>query len=177
MDKDSKEIKELEGLGYKVIFPAELTEEAIARMNDQEKSSYEFNIKQALVVDTKDKNDLELANLIRKDYFRIAGYNSSIAGLDIDNNSLTANTSSYNNFKEGSIQEYKKILEEVGYETSYDHLGNVTAFSDIPYPAVKKSKFSQIYENAKGKIKGMFSAIKDRLNIKNQEKENKKDER
>lgn len=46
-------------------------------------------------------------------------------------------------------------------------------------PIVSKSKFEQIYENAKGKIKGMFSAIKNRFNSKNQDqvKENEEDER
>ncbi len=46
-------------------------------------------------------------------------------------------------------------------------------------PVVSQSKFKQIYDNAKGKIKGMFSAIKNRLNSKNQDqvKENETDER
>lgn len=46
-------------------------------------------------------------------------------------------------------------------------------------PIVKKSKFEQIYDNAKGKIKGMLSAIKNKLNIKDKEQvnENEIDER
>ena len=46
-------------------------------------------------------------------------------------------------------------------------------------PIVKESKFKQIYDNAKGKIKAMFSAIKNRFSSKNQDqvKENEEDER
>ena len=38
-------------------------------------------------------------------------------------------------------------------------------------PVVKKSKFEQIYDKAKGKIKGMLSAIKNKLNAKDKEQE------
>lgn len=38
-------------------------------------------------------------------------------------------------------------------------------------PVVKKSKFEQIYDKAKGKIKGMLSAIKNKLNIKDKEQD------
>ena len=44
-------------------------------------------------------------------------------------------------------------------------------------PVVKKSKFEQIYDNAKGKIKEMFLAIKNKFNSKDQVKENETDER
>lgn len=46
-------------------------------------------------------------------------------------------------------------------------------------PIVKESKFEQIYDNAKGKIKAMFSAIKNRFSSKHQDqvKENEEDER
>lgn len=46
-------------------------------------------------------------------------------------------------------------------------------------PVVSQSKYKQIYENAKGKIKGIFSTIKNRINSKNQDqvKENETDER
>ncbi|MCI6265539.1 MAG: hypothetical protein MR598_01670 [Erysipelotrichaceae bacterium] len=46
-------------------------------------------------------------------------------------------------------------------------------------PVVSQSTFKQIYDNAKGKVKAMFSAIKNRFNSKNQDqvKENEEDER
>ncbi len=44
-------------------------------------------------------------------------------------------------------------------------------------PIVSQSKFKQIYDNAKGKIKAAFLAIKNKFSSKNQVKENEKDER
>ena len=46
-------------------------------------------------------------------------------------------------------------------------------------PVVSQSKFEQIYDNAKGKVKAMLSAIKNRFSSKNQDqvKENEEDER
>lgn len=174
MDKTSREIQELEALGFKVIFPAELTEEAVARMDTAQKYVYDAKLNNALVVDTKGNHSLDLASVISRHYFQ-EGH--SMGGLDAKGNSLTEYP--HGEFKEGMNQEYQKLLEEIGYETSMDEYGRVTAFSDIPYPAVKRTKFEQFYENAKGKIKGMFSAIKNRLNSKNQDqvKENETDER
>lgn len=174
MDKNSKEIQQLEDLGFKVIFPAELTEEAVAKMDVAQRHEYDTKLNEALIVDTNGQHSLDLASVIAKHYFQ-EGH--CMQGVSAQSNSLTEY--SHGEFKEGNNQEYKKLLDEIGYETTMDENGRVTAFSDIPYPAVQKSKIEQIYENAKGKINGIFSAIKNRFNSKNQDqvKENEENER
>ena len=73
-----------------------------------------------------------------------------------------------------------KLLGSVGFEPviegeKYDK--SISISSDIPYPAVRKSKFEQIYDKAKGKIQGVFAKLKALVNPKDQVKENDTNER
>lgn len=176
MDRNSnatrETVSELESLGFKVIYPAQLTEKAISKMDSAQQSVYNGQMNNALIVDTQGTHTLDEAQLISEHYFQ-AGYISN--GIDGQSNSVTSYP--IGDFKEGSNKEYKDILDSVGYETSIDDKGHVVASSNIPYPAVKKSKFAKIYDNAKGKIQGVFNKLKSIVNTKGQTKENDSNER
>ena len=83
-----------------------------------------------------------------------------------------------------SIEERKDLLIEEKEEKEkqerelrekYDK--SISISSDIPYPAVRKSKLEQIYDKAKGKIQGVFAKLKALVNPKDQVKENDTNER
>lgn len=181
IDKEENlhEIEEMEARGFKVIYPGKLKEDArIARGPGKEiiegKYLNQTMGKRALIIDSNEPKSLEIISMISDHYF---SEGHVINGLDYKENSITSHE--HGQFQEGTNKEYQDLLNDMGYKTTMDEYGRVTAFSDIPYPAVKKSKFEQIYDNAKGKVKAMFSAIKNRFSSKNQEqvKENEEDER
>ena len=81
-----------------------------------------------------------------------------LGGIDSEINA----TSVYprGDFEENVSKEYNDLLNRVGFTTEMDKEGKVTAFSNIPYPIAKRSKFREIYNSAKDKIQGMFAKIK-----------------
>lgn len=179
LERDSETVKRLESLGFKAIYPAELSEEAISRMSDSEKDVYEGKMKEALIIDGKEPNlSLEFAKMI-SDHYLSADTPTHLWGLDRTNNSLT-NHIGLDNRKEGTAENLQELLSSVGFNPTLDgekYDKSITISSDIPYPAVKRSKFEQIYDKAKGKIQGMFTKLKSIVKPKDQVKENEQDER
>lgn len=174
LNRDSETVKKLESLGFKVIYPAKLTEREVARMNTENKYVYDAKMSNALVIDGNEQNlSLDFAQTIARHYFS-TGY-SMERGVDIKNNSVTEY--SYGNFVEGTNNDFQDLLNDLGFQTEMNEYGNVTVSSNIPYPAVKKSKFEQIYNKAKGKIQGAFAKLKSIVTSKDQVKENDTNER
>lgn len=174
LNRESDTVKKLESLGFKVIYPAQLTEQAVDRMDDVQKYVYNAKMSTALVIDGSEKClSLNLENLIAKYYFD-AGM-PDIAGLDSQNNSITRYPRY--DFPPETNANYKDLLDDIGFQTEMDENGRVTVSSDIPYPAVRKSKFEQIYDKAKGKIQGAFAKLKALVNPKDKAKENDTNER
>lgn len=169
LDRDSATVKKLESLGFKVIYPAPLTEKAVDRMDVGDKYVYDAKMSDALVIDGKEQNlSLDFANTIARHYFS-NGY-GMIGGVDFEKNSITEYP--HGDFKEGVSSEFQDLLNGLGFQTEMDERGNVTVLSDIPYPAVRKSKLEQIYDKANGKIQGVFAKLKALVNPKDQVKEN-----
>lgn len=174
LNKDSKEAQQLQQLGFQLIYPTALSEQAVDRMDDIAKRQYETNMSKALVVDTKEQyHTLELANIIASHYY-LNGY-GIVGGYDIKNNTMTEYPKG--EFEKDSEKGLNDILTKLGFETQIDEQLHVTVKSDIPYPSVKQSKFKQIYDKSKGKIKEVFSKLKSFINNKEQkqEKENSDD--
>lgn len=173
LKRDSETVKTLESLGYKVIYPAQLTEDKVARMDVTEKYLYDERMNQALVIDGNEKQlSLDFANAIAKHYF---SNGLVMAGVDIENNSITEYP--HGEFVEGVNKDFQDLLNSIGFQTEMNEHGHVAVSSKIPYPAVKKSKFKQIYDKAKGKIQESFAKLKSLVNSKNKVKENNTNER
>lgn len=69
LERDSDTIKKLEGLGFKAIYPAELSEEVIARMSTAERYVYDDKMKRALIIDGKEtSHSLDFAKMISDHY-------------------------------------------------------------------------------------------------------------
>ncbi len=96
-------------------------------------------------------------------------------GVNSNNNSISQNIN-LSNYREGTAQNLQNLLTNVGFKSSIEN-GHITISSDVPYPAVKKSKFLQIYDKAKDKIQGVFAKLKSLVNSKDQVKESNQDER
>ena len=179
MERDSEAVKKLESLGFKVIYPAELSEEKVSRMSDVDRYVYEDKMKRALIIDGKETNlSLEFGKMI-SDHYLSADTPTHLWGFDKENNSLT-NHIVLGHHKEGTDENLQALLESVGFNPTLDgekYDKSITISSDIPYPAVKRSKFEQIYDKAKGKIQGMFAKLKSIVKPKDQVKENEQDER
>lgn len=174
LNRESDKVKNLESLGFKVIYPAQLTKQEVDRMDDVQKGAYNAEMSTALVIDGSEKClSLNLENIIAEHYF-YAGM-PDIAGLDSKSNSIVRYPR--DEFPPETNANYKELLDDIGFQTEMDEKGIVTISSDIPYPAVKKSKFEQIYDKAKEKIQGVFAKLKDFVNPKDKIKENNTNER
>lgn len=180
VERDSETVKKLESLGFKAIYPAELSEEAISRMSDVDKYVYEDKMKRALIIDGKETNlSLEFAKMISDHYLSADITSTHFWGLDRTNNSITKYIG-LGHHKEGTAENLQSLLSSVGFNPTLDgekYDKSITISSDIPYPAVKRTKFEQIYDKGKGKIQGMFAKLKSIVKPKNQIKENEQDER
>lgn len=179
LEINSNTVRKLESLGFKVIYPAELSAEEIAMMTDEERYEYNAKIKNPLIIDGKEtSHSLEFAKMISNHY--LSG-NKQLWSFDKENNSLTRHIRP-SDYKEGTVENLEKLLSNVGIEPAIEeneeyHYKSFTISSDIPYPAVKKSKLEQIYDKAKGKIQGVFAKLKALVNQKDQVKENDTNER
>ncbi len=66
---DSTQVEYLEKLGFKVIYPAQLTEKEISNMNSKEMLEYDNKKKRALVIDGQEEYlSLDFATMITKHY-------------------------------------------------------------------------------------------------------------
>ncbi len=171
---DSDLIEDLEAAGFKSIFPAKLPDEAIERMDKLSRDRYERKMRHSMIVDTQEPHrTVDLVHTIAKHYYS-TGDVEPLSGIDKRDNSITEFP--WGNFREGSSEEFSQILRDIGYQTEIGENGQVKAFSDVPYPVVKKSKFGQIYDKAKGRIKDVFSKIKSMVSSKEETKENNSNE-
>ncbi len=174
LDKNSDTVKKLEDLGFKVIYPAPLTEKAINEMSVGERYVYDAKMNTALVIDGNEQNrSLDFARTISQHYF--SNGSGMRTGLDTKNNSITEYP--FGDFEEGVSAGYQDLLNDLGFKTEMNEYGNVTVSSDIPYPAVKRSKIEQIYDKAKGKVQGIFAKLKGLVNSKDKVQENDTNER
>lgn len=77
--------------------------------------------------------------------------------------------------KDGSLtfaadEGLKKIYDEIGIEYEEKENGDITVRSDVKMKEIPKSKMAQIYDKAKGKIKGAFNNLKNFFKGKDQNK-------
>lgn len=167
LDKNSEELKKIESLGFKAIYPAELPDEVIARMDESRRAQYERNKNHAYFVDTQgEANTLQRASHIAKHYHSLSNV-AGLSALDTQNNSMAFQSAS--DCKEDNLQ---NILNDLGYDTNLEN-GWLTVHSDIPYPSVSKSKFAKIFEIAKDKI----HSVAEKLGLnKNREAKVKQDD-
>lgn len=184
MKRDPEVIKKLEALGFKVIYPAEISENDQKRLEEtdiSDKYTYELRRDNALIVDTQlQHHSMSLAGKIAEHYFSLGKEYASDYGLTelggVGDNQLLE--SMPKGFKAQHANEFDEILKSVGFETEKENSGNfnyLKIHTDGQIYPVKQSKFSQIYMNAKDKIQGMFNKIKSMVKTKTHEKEKKND--
>lgn len=186
MKRDPEVIRKLETLGFKVIYPAEISESDQKRLEETDisgKCIYEINRDNALIVDTQlQHHSMSLAVTIAEHYFSSGKKYASDYGLDMGGlgiNQLFECMSE--GFRAQHENEFDEILKSVGFETEQaKNIGDMNYLkihTDGQLYPVKQSKFSQIYMNAKDKIQGMFNKIKAIVKPKTKEKENDSNER
>lgn len=174
LDRNSYTVKKLEANGFKVIYPAPLSKEAIERMDVSAKTVYEMNQSYALVIDGSEKTlSLSFEQLINTHYFWHGL--PTISGVDLQRNAITRYSRS--DFPPETNANYKKLLDDLGFQTEMDEHGSVIVSSDIPYPTVRKSWFEKIYNTARDKVQGTFEKLKNLVKSKEKTKENEPDER
>ena len=175
-DLEPYTVKDLEALGFKVIYPAELSEDRVYRMSTREKYFYDYQMKEALIIDGKEQShSLELAKIISNHYLSADTIPPGYWGIDETGTSLTKDIE-FDHYKEGTAEKLQELLSDIGVNPTLDG-ESITISSDIPYPTVRKSKFEQIYDKAKGKIQGTFAKLKALVKPKDQVKENNTNER
>ncbi len=172
LSKDSPLLHELESQGFKAIYPAELADEEIARMNEDQRFMYELNSQHALLVDSKEPHlSLNLAGQIASHVYSNSGA-GVLDGLNTKDNTLTFFPGCSSRFKEGTHENLQATLTALGYKADLDK-DSVTVQSNIPYPSVNKSKFAKIFEMAKDKI----HSVAEKLGLhKNKEPKVKQDD-
>lgn len=186
MKRNPEVIKKLEALGFKVVYPAEISESDQKKLEEKDnEDKYIYNIRRdnALIIDTQlQHHSMSLANTIAKHYFSLGKEYASDYGVDIGgigNNQLFERMSE--GFRAQHENEFDEILKSVGFETEQaQNIGDMSYLkihTDGQMYPVKQSKFSQIYMNAKEKIQGMFNKIKAIAKPKTKEKENDSNER
>lgn len=181
LKRDSDTVKRLESLGYKVIYPAELSEERISSMSTSEKYVYDRKMNHALIIDKQEEcQSLEFGKMITDHYLSAEPIRNLWSVESDKNNNSINNFIDTRSYKEGTDKDLQGLLKEVGVDSTIEQ-GNyykkIGISSEVPYPTVKKSKFAQIYDNAKGKIQGVFAKLKSLVNSKEQVKDNDQNER
>lgn len=157
LDRDSDTVKKLEEAGFKVVYPAELKEQEVDKMDDDKRAEYDIKLRTALIVDGKEETrSLDLANAISSHYFSTG--HGLMGGVSAENNSITEFPQGQ--FVDGSSDKLNKLFTDLGYESQVTENGDITVKSDIPYPTVQKSKFRQLYDMGKEKISSSFAKLK-----------------
>ena len=184
MKRNPEVIRKLETLGFKVIYPAEISENDQKRLEEidiSDKYTYELRRDNALIVDTQlQHHSMSLAVTIAEHYFSLGKEYASDYGLDMGGlgiNQLFECMSE--GFRAQHENEFDEILKSVGFETEQaQNIGEMSYLkihTDGQMYPVKQSKFGQIYMNAKDKIQGMFNKIKAIVKPKTKEKEKEND--
>jgi len=145
--KDHQDIvRQFEDFGLSVVFPAELSEEAVSSMSISSKSFYEKQLKSGLVIDPNEAclsgNFLEK---IGNHYYstvpnRMAGFTKFEDG--------TIGITEYNYYgtKEDINTKYYELLNSVGFPVVMEN-GNVVARSIDPYVSVLSNETTNENEN------------------------------
>lgn len=170
LDPNSHEAKDLMREGFKLIYPAELSTEAVEQSSrlypDVFPYGYQHHINNPLIVDNNAQPTLDFAREIISHYLSAETlgpyYVGSMYGFDKANNSISQYIDP-THFKPDTLKKLTTMLQEFGFTTSLDELGNLNVHSDIPYPTVPKSKFQGIFDKAKGKLKNTFDKLKESI--------------
>lgn len=177
ISKDSPLIEELTKAGFKVIYPAEAPKEQIELMTEDQKDDYKYNQNTGMIVDANaDMHPIGLASMIAQHYY------SNVGGVlgGYQDNKIHFYDGIYLGKPEEKAkidEDFRKMLDELGYETKTNESGETLAKGDMPYPTVQKSKFQQIFDTAKSKIQSTFAKIKSTLSQKQNSKEQVENER
>lgn len=154
IQKESKEAKRLEEAGYVLIYPK------ISRNPKDGKEVNEYlNQNDVMIFDKVSENpNVDTIHAIEMHYNK----EESISQLAMkgEDGSLT--------FK--ADNDLKKIYDSIGIKYEEKEHGNITVTSNIKRKEVEKGKIAQIYENAKGKVKGAFNNLKNFFKGKESEK-------
>ena len=144
IERDSSVAKELEKAGYVLIYPkiSELP-------RDGKETNKYLNRNDAMIIDKLDKNpDVQTIYQIAKHYNKEElGFEPALLGED---GSLTFNAD----------DDVKKIYDTIGITYNEKENGDINVVSTEKRKEVSKGKIAQIYEKAKGKLKGTVNRFK-----------------
>ena len=160
MKENLEIIKEIEALGFKVIYPAKISENDLKKLEENDisnKYTYALRCDTALIVDTElQHHSMELANKIGEHYFSLGKeYSSEYIN---DNVGIRINgliEPQAEGFRAKHESEYEKILRKVGFVTRTLKIGNrehLKIYTDGQFLPVKRSIFSQVYAKIKDTI-------------------------
>lgn len=173
--------------GCKAIMPMSLTKEAYELLSPESRAVYDQNMKKALIINTETmKHDKDTLYSIASFYFQ----NRELLNRDIEKDWELPETKpmhegSYDkyvgegfvqddrNFPEDALEDSKRLFMELGFNVLQ---GKKDSYL-VRYEEVSKSKFAQIYDGAKGMIKGMFDKIKNSMKVKRLEDRSGSDDR
>ena len=161
--QNSPEVKKIEGLGYKVIYPARLKDDKVAQMDISKRKEYEARMNTALIVNPAGKHTVDLESLISRHYFQ-NGIEMGGMGLNY------VVTRASGDFDGDYNQEYKQMLDSLGFQTTIDQNGLVTTYFDEPIHSVNETKFEQIYNESRSKVQETLKKIKEAI-IRRQNKQ------
>lgn len=161
--QNSPEVKKIEGLGYKVIYPARLKDDKVAQMDISKRKEYEARMNTALIVNPAGKRTVDLESLISRHYFQ-NGIEMGGMGLNY------VVTRASGDFDGDYNQEYKQMLDSLGFQTTIDQNGLVTTYFDEPIHSVNETKFEQIYNESRSKVQETLKKIKEAI-IRRQNKQ------
>lgn len=171
IEPNSPEAKKLEALGFKLIYPAELSQSAQERLSEDDKFLYDLHQSFPMIIDAQEAPTIGLAKSIAHHYFSSATNNHMLYGYDYKENSISVHPNE-SNFKDGTMENFMQVLNELGFEaTSQGKHYGVDIHSNIPYPFVQKSKFQDFFGKAKGRIKEAFDKLKSFIKPKEVEKD------
>ena len=172
LEKNPETIKKIQELGFSIIYPAEVGKKDKEKFDLAEKNTYDIRSQFALIVEKNpEHHSMQLADQITKHYFMLGKYHardyeSRPGGIDINKLIEPMN----DGFKKKNQEGYEEALRSAGYtfeKTKNDELSIDT--DGQMFPPIPQSKFSKIYNSARGKIMGIFDKIKSLTNAKNKQ--------
>lgn len=150
------QVSSLTSEGFKLIFPALLSEEYVEGFDAVQEKAYQEFLNYPLIIDTSEPLSIDLAYEIMQHKFRLAPFGGekgvsingkTIQDLDMKENSIKVYPGWYHNL-DYSI-ELQAELQQLGYNAEIDETGAVKVFSAIPYNGgINQDKISTICRNA-----------------------------
>lgn len=167
-----KAVEELKEKGFMVIYPAELSEEKLSQMSEDERKAYKIQQESALIVDGhEDYLTPELAERISDHYYMCYDYDARDQAMGSDSSLITIDPRNSRKvtidlyykgdmlkaggIKEGEDKRLSEIFKELGY-TTQEQADHTTIESGFPYHAYEEhSKLRQMANDryVKGKKK------------------------